>query len=152
MKRIFWVLVLIFMAGTVRAEEEKKEFKNPIFSKTLYGMATKGDTVKITPSSYYIKNYYGYETSAKCELLENEMDKVVLKCLHLPAHPSKKELVIVRPDGVPTSWIYKFVIPPKEEQVYGKDVRVILYPRLAWEEEDQSVSYENYVIYTSEEN
>ena len=152
MRKIVLILGLLLNFNLAHAEQIEK-FVNPLFYKTLYGMATKGDTIKITPNSYYVKNYYGYEASAKCELLENKMDKVVLKCLHLPPDPNnKKELHLVGYPEIPVSWIYKFVIPQKEEQVYGNDLRVILYSRLSWEKEEESISYENYVIYTSEEN
>ena len=152
MRKIVLILGLLLNFNLAHAEQIEK-FVNPLFYKTLYGMATKGDTIKITPNSYYVKNYYGYEASAKCELLENKMDKVVLKCLHRPSDPNnKKELHMVGPDEISVSWIYKFVIPQKEEQVYKSGTRVILYPRLSWEREEDSISYENYIIYTSGKN
>lgn len=152
MEKIFLILTMVLNFNFAYADELPK-FKNPIFYKTLYGMATKGDIINITPTEYHVRNYYGYETYAKCELLENEINKVVLKCLHLPANPNnKKELIMVKSDGIPTSWTYEFVIPEKDEQVYGHDLRVILYPHLSREKNNEHFSYENYVIYTSEKN
>jgi len=152
MKKIFLICAFILNSYFVYANEPEK-FKNPIFYKTLYSLATKGNTIKITPSSYYVKNYSGYETSAKCKLLDNEINKIVLKCLHSPTDSEiKKELIYVPSDGKPISWIYKFIIPSKEQQVYKGGKRIILYPRLSWEKEEDSLSYENYIIYTSEEN
>ena len=151
MKKIFLILALALYFNPSYASETEN-FINPIFYKTLHSMGTKGDTVKITPTTYQIKNYYGYETSANCELLENEIHKVTLKCLHLPADTAKKELIIVGPNEKPKSWIYKFIIPEKDEQIYHGGLRVILYDRLSWEKEEDSISYENFIIYNSEED
>ena len=105
----FIAILIIFLSAC--SSVKKDEFVNPVFYGEMVGYYTEYDTVQITPTSYHITNFYGYKAKADCELLENTMNKVTLKCLHLPHDENnEQELIIVRPDGKPTYRTYEYII------------------------------------------
>ena len=114
MKKLI-ILFILFLTSCTSVK--KDEFVNPIFYNKMVGTYTKYDTVQITPTSYHITNFYGYQAKAECELLENTWEKVTLKCLHLPHDKNNEnELIIVGEDDEPTYWTYKYILAPEDEQ------------------------------------
>lgn len=110
MKKILGLCLFLAVTGCV-AKPKEERFVNPIFYSLLEGPNYQYDTIKITPTSYFIRNYFGYYTMANCEMLENTMEKVKLKCLYLPADSNnKEELVYADPDEEPLSITQEFVI------------------------------------------
>ena len=114
MKKIVTAFVIFLSACS---SVKKDEFVNPIFYGEMVGYYTEYDIIQITPTSYHITNFYGYKAKADCELLENTMNKVTLKCLHLPHDENnEQELILVRPDDKPTYWTHEFVINSEKIQ------------------------------------
>ena len=114
MKKLIALFTILLTSCT---SVKKDEFVNPIFYNKMVGTYTKYDTVQITPTSYHITNFYGYQAKAECELLENTWEKVTLKCLHLPHDKNNEnELIIVGEDDEPTYWTRIFILAPEDEQ------------------------------------
>ena len=114
MKKLVFVFTILLSACS---SVKKDEFVNPIFYNKMIGTYTEYDTVQITPTSYHITNFYGYQAKAECELLENTWEKVTLKCLHLPHDKNNEnELIIVGEDDEPTYWTRIFILAPEDEQ------------------------------------
>ncbi len=149
MRKILLVLFGCLVAFSVESKEPE-EFVNPLFYKGMINHSKEPNFVKITPTSYYIENCYGYRTSAQCEMLENTENTVTLKCLHLPEDKNDdKALIIVGYDHEPQVWTYKFVIREKNIQTSneGTYVRKMSY----YKNEKEPSSYWGFLIYNSEE-
>lgn len=155
MKKILLILLWGVVIFSAVAEENKKQaseerFVNPLFYKGMINFRKEPNFVKITPTSYYIQNCYGYRTSARCEMLKNTEDIVILKCLHLPEDRNDEQaLIITGYDNKPQIWTYKFLIRWKEFQTSkeGTYVREISY----YQDEKEPTSYINFLIYDSEQ-
>lgn len=152
MKKILVILVMFLVAFSANAEDEKvqEKFVNPLFYKGMINFGKEPNFVKITPTSYYTQNCYGYRTSAQCEMLKNTEDIVVLKCLHLPADRNDEQaLIIAGYDSKPQVWTYKFLIRWKEFQTSkdGTYVREMSY----YENETEPTIYRGFLIYDSEQ-
>lgn len=150
MRKVFVIVLFgVFISFIVRAGEDK--FVNPIFYQAMEGVGTRPDLIKISPSEIYIQNYYGYSLTAKCEMLENVVDTVILKCLYMPRDKDDDNvLIMVDYDEEPTYWTHKFYIWPKEEQTSELGIYVRKYNY--YKDEKKWTSYENLIIYYSEEN
>ncbi len=129
MKNHIALITLFTLTACTSTPKPEETFVNPIFYSLMERTNKEFDAIKITPTSYFVRNYYGYYTMANCEMLENTMTKVTLKCLFLPADPNnKEELVMVEPEDEPTTWTEEFVI--NEEQSYSNGTSIIDYSYL----------------------
>lgn len=144
MKKLITILCIILTACSLLPQKKEERFVNPIFYQPLEGLKYKPDLYKIRPDKLFIQNFYGYNTTVNCEMLENTMDTVVLKCLHTPEPPNTLHVS----GGTTTTWTYKFYIWPEEEQdsELGTDIRVYHYPRNDYEQNRWS-SYSNLFVY-----
>lgn len=151
MRKILFFVLLCFWGVSVSAGETKEEaFVNPIFNKGMINLGREPTFVKITPTSYYEENRFGYRTQVKCEMKENMEETVVLRCVHEPEDRNDKQaLIIAGYDSEPQVWTYKFVIyPPKDQD----DERGVIVRKLGfYKEELEPSSYTGYLIYYSEE-
>lgn len=125
MKKLIAILCFALTACALPLKEEK--FVNPIFYKPMEGLAYNPELYKIRPNKLFEQNFYGYNTTADCDMLENTENTVVLKCLHTPEPPNHLQIA----DDIPTLRIYKFYIWPEEEQDsdIGTYVRLTDYPQ-----------------------
>lgn len=104
---IFFMVLFLASCSVMKSEER---FVNPVFY-SLMEEGHKEDIIKITPTEYRIKSYDGRTARADCEMLENTMEKVTLKCLFMPADPNnEKEYPLVFPDDDPTYRTRSYVI------------------------------------------
>lgn len=125
MKKFLIILCTILTACSLLLQKEEETFVNPIFYKPLEGLKYRPDLYKIRPDKLFRQNFYGYNTTVNCEMLENTINTVVLKCLHTPKPPEALEIS----GDKPSIWTYKFYIWPQEEQTseIGTYIRVYKY-------------------------
>ncbi len=119
MKNHIALITLFTLTACTSTPKPEETFVNPIFYSLMERTNKEFDAIKITPTSYFVRNYYGYYTMANCEMLENTMTKVTLKCLFHPAAPNNKdELVMVEPEDEPIAYIQSYKL--SENQNYSK--------------------------------
>ena len=76
MRRLLLFLVVFVSSCRIFSSEE---FVNPLFNETLKPISRMAWTTQLSPTQVRISND-GYEQIEECELLENALEKVSLKC------------------------------------------------------------------------
>jgi hypothetical protein len=83
MKKFVIALSLLLMACS-ESSNDKIEFKNPVFNQQLRPIDKKTAYVYFTPTSVDFRESEDENSSfykGKCDLIENEQDRITLKCL-----------------------------------------------------------------------
>ncbi len=146
MRKIITVLCFALLTSCALWQREER-FVNPIFYETMEEIGYEYSTIKLTPTTYYIKNFYGYHTSAECEMLENLEDRITLKCLFMPADPNnEEELIIVGSDDTPKIWTQTYIIWPEQNHKSGTTIVEYSY----YESEEDWCSRQPYITVSPE--
>ncbi len=145
MRKLITVLCFVLLTSCALWPREER-FVNPIFYKPLEGLKYNPDLYKIRPNKLFMQNFYGYNTTVDCDMLENTMETVVLKCLHTPEPPGALEIA----GDTPGIWTYKFYIWPEEEQTSDMGIYIRVYRYLddeyeRFKDKEDWLSYSNLI-------